>query len=199
MDLTRRGFFKAAGAAFATTMAFELTSQTPAYAVEPSAEWKLVNTEEYTNICCYCAGGCGSLCSVREGELIHLEGDPDHPINQGGLCPKGATMFQLRNIVDPETREIVKNPDRVTRPMVRRPGASQWEEITWDDAVAEIARKVKDTRDATFVETENGLTVNYTPGIASLGGSQENSEEEYLILKAMRSLGIIAIDNQARV
>ena len=199
MDLTRRGFFKAAGAAFATTMAFELTSQTPAYAVEPSVEWKLVNTEEYTNICCYCAGGCGSLCSVRDGELINLEGDPDHPINQGGLCPKGATMFQLRNIVDPETREIVKNPDRVTRPMVRRPGASQWEEITWDDAVAEIARKVKDTRDATFVETENGLTVNYTPGIASLGGSQENSEEEYLILKAMRSLGIIAIDNQARV
>ena len=199
MDLTRRGFFKAAGAAFATTMAFELTSQTPAYAVEPNAEWKLVNTEEYTNICCYCAGGCGSLCSVRDGELINLEGDPDHPINQGGLCPKGATMFQLRNIVDPETREIVKNPDRVTRPMVRRPGASQWEEITWDDAVAEIARKVKDTRDATFVETENGLTINYTPGIASLGGSQENSEEEYLILKAMRSLGIIAIDNQARV
>lgn len=199
MDLTRRGFFKAAGTAFATTMAFELTSQTPAYAVEPNAEWKLVNTEEYTNICCYCAGGCGSLCSVRDGELINLEGDPDHPINQGGLCPKGATMFQLRNIVDPETREIVKNPDRVTRPMVRRPGASQWEEITWDDAVAEIARKVKDTRDATFVETENGLTVNYTPGIASLGGSQENSEEEYLILKAMRSLGIIAIDNQARV
>lgn len=199
MDLTRRGFFKAAGAAFATTMAFELTSQTPAYAVEPNAEWKLVNTEEYTNICCYCAGGCGSLCSVRDGELINLEGDPDHPINQGGLCPKGATMFQLRNIVDPETREILKNPDRVTRPMVRRPGASQWEEITWDDAVAEIARKVKDTRDATFVETENGLTVNYTPGIASLGGSQENSEEEYLILKAMRSLGIIAIDNQARV
>ncbi len=199
MDLTRRGFFKAAGAAFATTMAFELTSQTPAYAVEPNTEWKLVNTEEYTNICCYCAGGCGSLCSVRDGELINLEGDPDHPINQGGLCPKGATMFQLRNIVDPKTREIVKNPDRVTRPMVRRPGASQWEEITWDDAVAEIARKVKDTRDATFVETENGLTVNYTPGIASLGGSQENSEEEYLILKAMRSLGIIAIDNQARV
>ena len=199
MDLTRRGFFKAAGAAFATTMAFELTSQTPAFAVEPNAEWKLVNTEEYTNICCYCAGGCGSLCSVRDGELVNLEGDPDHPINQGGLCPKGATMFQLRNIVDPETREIVKNPDRVTRPMVRRPGASQWEEITWDDAVAEIARKVKDTRDATFVETENGLTVNYTPGIASLGGSQENSEEEYLILKAMRSLGIIAIDNQARV
>ena len=200
MELSRRGLFKAGGATLAAGAAFELTSNSPALAAASSTqEWKLVDTEERTNICCYCAGGCGSLCSVRDGELINLEGDPDHPINEGGLCPKGATMFQLRNIVDPETREIVKNPDRVTRPMVRRPGASQWEEITWDDAVAEIARKVKDTRDATFVETENGLTVNYTPGIASLGGSQENSEEEYLILKAMRSLGIIAIDNQARV
>ena len=109
-------------------------------------------------------------------------------------------MFQLRNIVDPETREVIKNPDRVTKPMVRRPGASEWEDITWEDAVKEIARKVKDTRDATFEETDkNGLTVNRTPAIASLGGSQENSAEEYLILKMMRSLGVIAIDNQARV
>lgn len=159
-----------------------------------------MNTEEYTNICCYCAGGCGSLCSVRDGELVNLEGDPDHPINQGGLCPKGASMFQLRNIVDPETREVIKNPDRISRPMVRRPGAADWEEISWEDAIQEIARNVKDTRDATFVETdETGLTVNYTPAIASLGGSQQNSEEEYLILKAMRSLGVVAVDNQARV
>ena len=200
MNLSRRGFFKAAGAAFATSMAFEMTSQSEALAVEAKSDWKLVNTEEYTNICCYCAGGCGSLLSVRDGELINLEGDPDHPINKGGLCPKGATMFQLRNIVDPETREVVKNPDRVSKPMVRRPGASDWEPISWEDAIKEIARKVKDTRDATFEETDaNGLTVNRTTAMASLGGSQENSEEEYLILKMMRSLGIIAIDNQARV
>ena len=200
MNLSRRGFFKAAGAAFATSMAFEMTSQSEALAVEAKSDWKLVNTEEYTNICCYCAGGCGSLLSVRDGELINLEGDPDHPINKGGLCPKGATMFQLRNIVDPETREVVKNPDRVSKPMVRRPGASDWEPISWEDAIKEIARKVKDTRDATFEETDaNGLTVNRTTARASLGGSQENSEEEYLILKMMRSLGIIAIDNQARV
>ena len=125
MNLSRRGFFKAAGAAFATTMAFELSSQSEALAVEPAADWKLVNTEEYTNICCYCSGGCGVICSTRDGELINIEGDPDHPVNQGGLCPKGATMFQLRNVVDPATREVIKNPNRRTRPMVRRPGASE--------------------------------------------------------------------------
>ncbi len=270
MELSRRGLFKAGGAALATTLAYSLTSKNPALAAETNREWKLVDTEESTNICCYCAGGCGSLCSSRDGELINLEGDPDHPINEGGLCPKGATMInlegdpdhpinegglcpkgatmfqlrnvvdpqtheivknadrvskpmvrrpgkseweditwedaiaeialQLRNVVDPQTHEIVKNADRVSKPMVRRPGKSEWEDITWEDAIAEIARHVKDTRDETFIEVDDsGLTVNRCPGIASLGGSQQNSEEEYLILKLMRSLGVVAIDNQARV
>ena len=203
MDISRRGFFKAAGGALAATLGLRLTQSSEAFAADDgtTSEWKLVNTEEYTNICCYCAGGCGSLLSVRDGELVNLEGDPDNPINEGGLCPKGATMFQLRNVVDPDTREVIKNPDRCTTPMVRRPGSSEWEETTWDEIIPEIARMVKDTRDETFVEKreEDGLTVNYTPAIASLGGSQENSEEEYLITKMMRSLGIVAIDNQARV
>lgn len=199
MEVTRRGFFKTFGAAAAASLAYGLTESSDALAVEYNPqEWKLVDTEEVTNICCYCAGGCGSICSVRNGELINLEGDPDHPVNQGGLCPKGASMFELRNIIEPGG-EVVKNYDRTTRPMVRRPGRDHWEDISWDDAIAEIARKVKDTRDATFIETEDGMTVNYTPGIASLGGSQENSEEEYLILKLMRSLGLVAVDNQARV
>lgn len=203
MDLTRRGFFKALGAASMTSFAFGMSQASPALAVEAEDSWKLVNTEEYTNICCYCAGGCGSLCSVRDGELINVEGDPDHPINQGGLCPKGATMFQLRNVVNPETHEIEKSKVRQTKPLVRRPYSNKWEPISWEDAIKEIAQKTKETRDAGFVETEkvNGkkLTVNRCESIASLGGSQQNSEEEYLILKMMRALGIVAIDNQARV
>lgn len=223
MELTRRGFLKATGAALATTAAFELTSMSPALAADAAGrDWKKTNTEERTNICCYCAGGCGSICWSRDGELINVEGDPNHPINEGGLCPKGAAMFQLRNVVDPETREVIPNPARVTKPLVRRPGSDHWEDISWEQAVKEIAAHVKKTRDETFCATsedaktyfedhgfyypqaetyEDGtpLTVNVTPGICSLGGSQENSEEEYLILKLMRSIGVPAIDNQARV
>ena len=112
-------------------------------------------------------------------------------------------MAQLRNVVDPETREVIKNPARSTKPLVRRPGSSEWEAITWEEIIPEIARKVKDTRDEGFVEKEmvdgKELVVNRCQSIASLGGSQQNSEEEYLILKMMRQLGIVAIDNQARV
>ncbi len=199
-DLTRRGFFKASGATLLGSLACQMTATAPAFASGSGTDdWKLVGTEESTNICCYCSGGCGTICSTRDGELINVEGDPDHPINEGCLCPKGAAMFQLRNVVDDKTGEIVHNPNRITTPLVRRPGASDWEEITWDEAIDGIARKVKDTRDATFIEKDGDVVCNRTEAIGSLGGSQQNSEEEYLILKMMRSLGIVAIDNQARV
>ncbi|HBT95917.1 MAG TPA: molybdopterin oxidoreductase [Coriobacteriia bacterium] len=200
MELTRRGFLAASGAALAGSLAFELSRQSVAFAFEADQEWKLVNTEEYTGVCCYCSGGCGSIISVRDNELINLEGDIDNPISAGGLCSKGATMFQLRNVVTEDTREVIHNPNRTTKPLVRRPGAAEWSDISWDELVKEVARHVKDTRDATFEEKDkNGLTVNRTLAIASLGGSQQNNEEDYLILKSMRSLGVIAIDNQARV
>ncbi len=113
MELSRRGLFKAGGATLAAGAAFELTSNSPALAAASSTqEWKLVDTEERTNICCYCAGGCGVICSVRNGELVNLEGDPDHPVNKGGLCPKGATMFNLRNVVTPDRRGRKHNESR---------------------------------------------------------------------------------------
>ena len=151
MELTRRSFFKATGLALAGSMAYELSAQSQAFAMEANEEWKLVNTEEYTNICCYCSGGCGSVVSVRDGEIISVEGDPDHVINEGGLCPKGAAMFQLIKVVDPATGEVIKNPNRHYSPLVRRPGASDWEEISWEDAIDGIARHVKDTRDKYFI------------------------------------------------
>lgn len=200
MELTRRSFFKATGLVLAGSMAYELSAQSQAFAMEADEEWKLVNTEEYTNICCYCSGGCGSVVSSRDGEIISVEGDPDHVINEGGLCPKGAAMFQLVKVVDPATGEIIKNPNRHFSPLVRRPGASDWEEISWEDAIDGIARHVKETRDKYFIEKdENGVTVNRLEAIGHLGGSQQNSEEEFLILKFMRSLGVVAVDNQARV
>ena len=200
MELTRRSFFKATGLAMAGCMAYELSTQSQALAIETEEEWKLVNTEEYTNICCYCSGGCGSVVSVRDGEIVSVEGDPDHVINEGGLCPKGAAMFQLVKVVDPATGEVINNPNRHYSPLVRRPGASEWEEISWEDAIDGIARHVKDTRDKYFIEKdEDGVTVNRLEAIGHLGGSQQNSEEEYLILKFMRGLGVVAVDNQARV
>ncbi|MDR1713323.1 MAG: hypothetical protein LBR39_04125 [Coriobacteriales bacterium] len=200
MDLTRRSFVKSIGLAFGTSMAYGLATQSSTLAFADDLDWRLVNTEEFTNICCYCSGGCGTIVSVQDNELINLEGDSDHPINQGGLCAKGASMFQLRNVITEETREVIHNPNRKTHPLVRRPGASEWEQLSWDQAILEIARHVKETRDATFVEQdENGVTVNRTEAIASLGGSQQNCEEDYLILKTMRSLGVVALDNQARV
>jgi len=200
MELTRRSFFKATGLVLAGSMAYELSAQSQAFAMEADEEWKLVNTEEYTNICCYCSGGCGSVVSVRDGEIISVEGDPDHVINEGGLCPKGAAMFQLVKVVDPATGEVINNPNRHYSPLVRRPGASDWEEISWEDAIDGIARHVKETRDKYFIEKdENGVTVNRLEAIGHLGGSQQNSEEEYLILKFMRGLGVVAVDNQARV
>ena len=114
-----------------------------AHAAGPSGAkpvYKLADVKETTNICCYCSGGCGTICSARNGELINLEGDPDHPVNMGGLCPKGAAMWGLRNIVTPE-RKAKLHPDRVLTPLVRRPGSKTWEKISWDEAIDAIAKE----------------------------------------------------------
>ena len=195
MELSRRSFFKS-GLAFGASAAAAATAS--AETAHAEAPYKLRNVKEVTNICCYCSGGCGTICSSRDGELINLEGDPDHPVNLGGLCPKGAAMWGLRNVVTAD-RKAKLHPDRPLYPMVRHPGKKEWERLSWDEAVNEIARHIKTTRDATFVEKEDGITVNRCDGISSFGAAQLNNEEGWLVQKFARSMGILSIDNQTRV
>ncbi|MDO5532685.1 molybdopterin-dependent oxidoreductase [Sutterella sp.] len=199
MDLSRRSFLKRGLVMGASPVAAGLAS-TAAQAQSDALRkpFKLANVQEAFNICCYCSGGCGTIVSQRNGELINIEGDPDHPVNLGGLCPKGMAMWNLRNVVD-EKREVKPNPNRVYYPMVRRPGSKEWERITWEQAYEGIARHVKKTRDATFKKEEDGFQVNRTEGIAFLGGSQINNEECWLLQKFCRTIGSVAIDNQTRV
>lgn len=200
MELTRRGFLKTSAAALAGSVAYELSGESQAFALEETSDWKLENTEERTTICCYCSCGCSLVCSVRGGKLIGVEGDPDHFVSGGGLCPKGASEFQTDYIVDPETGELVENEGRTTHPLVRRPGSDHWEEISWERAVDEVARHIKDTRDETFEETnDEGVTVNRTQAIGFLGGSGMTCEEQHFINKFARMVGSITMDNQARV
>ncbi len=159
---------------------------------------KIVNTKEVPSVCPYCAVGCGQLVSVRDGKIVNIEGNPESPINQGTLCPKGAATYQL-----------AVNPLRVTKVWYRAPGATDWDKTkTLDWAMDRIARLVKETRDRTFQETwkttdkegkEVEKSVNHTLAIASLGGATMDNEWNYLQAKLMRALGVVFIENQARI
>ncbi len=121
--------------------------------------------------------------------MVHVEGDPDHPISRGSLCPKGASL-----------RDDITHADRLTVPLVRKPGSNRWEEISWDEAIAKIARHVKDTRDRTFVaKNAKGEVVNRTPGIAWIGGCTDTNEFNWLQWKALTAWGVPYRDTQARV
>ena len=157
---------------------------------------KIARTTETRSTCPYCSVSCGVIIHTLGDkaknvtpQVVHVEGDPDHPINRGTLCPKGASLEQ----------EIV-NERRLLKPQVRRPGSDHWDDISWDDAFNEIARWVKKTRDETFVEKdENGFTVNRCEGIGWTGGCTDTNELNYLAVKTMRSLGVCYFETQARV
>jgi len=193
METTRRDFFKiaAVGGAAATVFGFDLK---PAYA--QLRELKIARATETRSTCPYCAVSCGVIIYTLGDkaknvtpQVIHVEGDPDHPINRGTLCPKGASLEQ-----------DILNPRRLLKPQVRRPGGTDWEDISWDDALSEIAQRVKKSRDETFVEKDaQGHTVNRCEGIAFTGGCTDTNEFNFLAVKAMRSLGVCYIENQARV
>jgi formate dehydrogenase major subunit len=143
----------------------------------------------YPSVCCYCSVGCGTLVHVDDGQIVNIEGNPASPINYGNLCPKGAALFQLHI-----------NPNRLTRVLHRRPGGTAWETMDLDEAMDRVARLVKKTRDATWADQlANGSTVNHTTAIFSLGGALLDDEWNHIHQKLMRGLGIVAIENQARI
>jgi formate dehydrogenase major subunit len=191
VDLSRRGFLKATTAGGAIALGFDL-SQTRA----EMRALKVSRTTETRSICPYCAVSCGVIIHTlgdrsknAVASVVHVEGDPDSPISRGSLCPKGITL-----------KDDITHPNRLTTPKVRRPGSDKWEDISWNDAIAGIARHIKTTRDRTFVEKNaKGQVVNRSPGIAWIGGCTDTNEFNFLQFKAICGLGVPYRDSQARV
>jgi formate dehydrogenase major subunit len=195
MILSRRTFLKVGcGATLAVLAGLPGLNLQPAHA-QSARQGKLLATTLASTICPYCSVGCGAIMHSRqEGgrqRIVNIEGDPDHPINRGALCSKGNALFQVHD--DPEGR-------RLRYVEYRAPGTDRWERKSWDWAMAEIAKRVQQTREATFVATNAaGQTVNRTPGIACLGGAALDNEEAYALSKLMRSLGLVYLEHQARI
>ena len=193
MSLTRRDFLKVGtiGGAAATVFGFDLA---PAQA--QLRELKIARATETRSTCPYCSVSCGVIIYTLGDkaknvtpQVVHVEGDPDHPINRGTLCPKGSSLEQ-----------DILNSRRLLKPQVRRPGSDRWEDIPWETAIDEIGHWVKKTRDASFVEKDDqGRTVNRCENIAFTGGCTDTNEFNFLVVKAMRSLGVCYLENQARV
>ena len=192
MGLSRREFFKVGtGSAAALLLGFDARP-----VLAQAKELKIARTTETRSTCPYCSVSCGVIIYTLGDkaknvtpQVIHVEGDPDHPINRGTLCPKGASLEQ-----------DILNERRLLKPQVRRPGATDWQDISWDDALNEVARWVKKSRDDSFVEKDaQGRTVNRCEGIAWTGGCTDTNEFNYLVVKTMRSLGVCYLENQARV
>jgi anaerobic selenocysteine-containing dehydrogenase len=141
-----------------------------------------------TTVCPFCGVGCGQVVSSKGGKVIHIEGDPGHPISEGTLCSKGAAGIQ-----------VVNNSRRLQKVLYRKPNGAKWEEKSWDWAFERIAARVKETRDKTFKTTVDGRVVNRTEAIACLGGSALDNEEAYPLAKLMRALGLVYLEHQARL
>jgi len=183
-----------------------------------SKEFKLANVSEFTTSCNFCSCGCGMIAAVRDGKLLTMEGDYDHIVNRGALCVKGISMFATH-----------ASPNRLTTPRYRAPGSDHWEDISWDDAIARVAQKVRKTRDENWIATEKvdapklvvdlaegdriqsaprfvpqedgnaEVPVNRTDAIGFMGGAQNTNEECYLFQKAARLLGLAYVEHQARL
>ena len=194
-SVSRRSFLQLSAGGFAVGSVMSLVDARPTQARVQSL--KTAGVQEIPSVCPYCAVGCGMLVGVKDGTIVNIEGNPDSPINRGTLCPKGAASFQL-----------AVNPLRSTKALYRRPGGTQWEELALDKAMDMIAERIKKTRDETFNEfvtvkdaagQEVQKRVNHTSAIFSLGGATMDNEWNYVHAKLMRGLGVVAIENQARI
>jgi len=191
MQMHRRTFLKGTAAAGVGLALFDLSKAHAEMRV-----LKIDRTTETRSTCPYCSVSCGVIIHTLgdkaknvTGAVVHVEGDPDHPINRGTLCPKGISL-----------KDDIENPARLTVPKVRRPGSDHWEEISWDEAISKIARNIKDTRDRTFIgKNAKGETVNRTPGLGIIGGCTDTNEFNWLQFKFLTALGIPYRDTQARV
>jgi formate dehydrogenase major subunit len=190
MELSRRDFLKASGAGVGGIFLLGALSDGVALA-SPIKRIPLIKQRgEMATICPYDASGCGFIVAAVDGKVVNIEGDPDHPINRGAACAKGASLRQLS----------ADNPWRLSKPLYRAPGAADWEEKDWDWMLDTITRRIKDTRDASFIERDSsGNVVNRTEAIANLGGSALDNEECYLLSKLNRALGVVYLEHHARI
>lgn len=190
MELSRRDFLKASGAGIGGVFLLGALDPNVAQAKPPQFLPLKKRIGEKTTICPYDASGCGFIVAAENGKVVNIEGDPDHPINRGAACAKGASLRQLSS----------DNPWRLSKVLYRAPGGKDWQEKSWDWALEQISRKIKTTRDANWRERDNeGYQVNRTEAIASVGGAALDNEECYLLVKMLRSLGLVYIEHQARI
>ncbi len=190
MELSRRQFLKASGAGVGAFFVLKSLSPSAALARAPRVLPLKKKIGETTTICPYDGSGCGFLVAAENGRVVNIEGDPDHPVNRGAACAKGAALRQLS----------ADNPRRLSKVLYRRPGGAEFEEKSWDWAIDQIAHRIKTTRDATFIEKDSkGNAVNRTEVIANIGGAALDNEECYLLVKLARSLGIVYLEHQARL
>ncbi len=195
MRVTRRQFFKVCAGGLGSS-SIAMLGFSPGDALAEVREFKLTRSSETRNTCPYCSVSCGLImhslgdtAKNAESSIFHIEGDPDHPVNRGTLCPKGAGLV-----------DFIHSPNRLKHPEYRAPGSSKWKRISWDEAFTRVARLMKDDRDKNFVATnETGVTVNRWLTTGFLAASASSNESGYITQKIIRNLGILAFDNQARV
>ncbi len=195
MQVTRRQFFKFCATGLGGS-SVAMLGFSPDNALAEVREFKLTRSTETRNTCPYCSVSCGLIMHSLgdkaknvEASIFHIEGDPDHPVNRGTLCPKGAGLV-----------DFIHSPNRLKYPEYRAPGSKEWQRISWDDAFSRVARLMKDDRDKNFIaKNADGATVNRWLSTGFLAASASSNESGYITHKAIRSTGVLAFDNQARV